>query len=115
MSVYSRDIITNNLQLIKNVYLNSGVDNIELDNQGNLWIASHPQMLAFSRHMSNEDKLSPSQVIKISINDSNDVSEEVYLNDGNLLSGSSGAAIYKNHLLIGSVFEEHFLHCRIKN
>ena len=38
--------------------------------------------------------------------------EEVYLNDGGELSGSSVAATWENNLLIGPVLEDHFLHCR---
>ena len=86
------------------------MDNIELDKEGNLWIGSHPQLLTFTRHAKNSDIFSPSQVFKISLGDNNQV-DEIYLNDGGKLSGSSVAAIWGNNLLIGPVLEDHFLHC----
>ena len=91
------------------------IDNIELDDAGNLWIGSHPKALAFARHQKKQKKLSPSQVIKITLNDDEDIVEEIFLNDGESLSGSSVATIYGNQLLIGPVFDERFLHCQMNN
>ena len=76
---------------------------------GNLWIGSHPKMFDFIKHAKNKDHYSPSQVIMISSKD-NEI-KEVFLSDGSDLSGSSVAALYNNNLLIGAVFEDHFLHC----
>ncbi len=92
--------------------MDSGIDNIELDAEGNLWIGSHPKLWTFTRHAKDAEKLSPSQVFKISKmkNDGYTV-EEVYLESGDNLSGSSVAAVYGKTLLIGSVFEDHFLKC----
>ena len=41
--------------------------------------------------------------------------KEIYLNNGQLMSGSSVAAVFKDTLLIGSVFDEHFLLCNLQN
>ena len=38
--------------------------------------------------------------------------EEVYPNLGEELSGSTVAAVYGRTILIGSVFEAHFLDCK---
>jgi arylesterase/paraoxonase len=110
ISEYAIDKSSNALTFIKSTYLNSGVDNIELDKKGNLWIGSHPQLLTFTRHAKNSDIFSPSQVFKVSLGDNNQV-DEVYLNGGGKLSGSSVAATWENNLLIGPVLEDHFLHC----
>jgi hypothetical protein len=37
--------------------------------------------------------------------------EEVYLDDGSTISGSSVAAVRGNRLLIGEIFDEGFLDC----
>ena len=111
ISEYAIDKNSNALTFIQSTDFNSGVDNIELDKEGNLWIGSHPQLLTFTRHAKNSDIFSPSQVFKVSLGDENQV-EEVYLNDGGELSGSSVAATWENNLLIGPVLEDHFLHCR---
>ena len=107
--IYERDELNNNLNLLDIIDVNSGVDNIELDQQGNLWIGSHPKLFDFLRHAKDKKNLSPSQVLVIS-EGSYDVSE-VFLSNGKDMSGSTVAAIYNKNLLIGSVFEDHFLHC----
>jgi len=110
ISEYAIDENSNALTFITSTYLNSGVDNIELDREGNLWIGSHPQLLTFTRHAKNSDIFSPSQAFKVSLSDNNRV-DEIYLNDGGKLSGSSVAAVWEDNLLIGPVLEDHFLHC----
>ena len=109
--VYNRNILSNDIELVEIIKVNSGVDNIELDQNGNLWIGSHPKLFDFSRHAKDKNHLSPSQVIVIS--DHSYKITEVFLSDGSDMSGSSVAAIYDKNLLIGSVFEDHFLHCII--
>ena len=87
----------------------TGLDNIEVDPTGNLWVGCHPKMLAFAAHAKNGAKRSPSQVLMIQPNDgdfSKSTITEVYLNDGNPLSGSSAATIDGNVLLIGTVFDD---------
>ena len=112
LSIFSRDKNTNDLDWIESIDFNSGVDNIEIDSDGNLWIGSHPKMYTFSRHMNDSTVLSPSQVYKVSLDQSNSYTiEEIYLNLGGELSGSTVAAFYDSTLLIGSVFESYFLDC----
>ena len=107
--IYNRDKISNKLHLLKSIDVDSGVDNIEVDNKGNLWIGSHPKLFDFVKHAKDPSNLSSSQVIKISMDDYS--VNEIYLNDGKELSGSSVAAFHQSNLLIGAVFENKFLHC----
>jgi len=110
--IYDRSLVTGELTLNQTINTKTGVDNIELDATGSLWIGCHPQMLKFVAHASNPNKFSPSQVIKLSpIKNGGYEQEEIFLNDGSTYSGSSVAAIYKNILLIGSVFENSILYC----
>jgi len=112
LSIFSRDINTNSLDFIEAIDFNSGIDNIEIDSDGNLWIGSHPKVITFSRHMKDSTILSPSQVYKLSFEkENNHKIEEVYLNLGEELSGSTVAAVYDSTILIGSVFERYFLDC----
>jgi len=114
--IYTRDLISGALNLQAEVKVNTGVDNIELDNRGALWIGCHPQLLKFVAHANDPTKFSPSQVIKIMEGNSGKYEvEEVFLNDGTSYSGSSVAAIYNHTLLIGSVFEPSILLCTLKN
>lgn len=108
--VYDRDPETGNLEVAQEVNVNTGVDNIEVDEAGALWVGCHPQMLKFVAHASDAAEVSPSQVIKLTPSGSGEFTvEEVYLNDGTLYSGSSVGAVYKNRLIIGSVFEKSIL------
>lgn len=103
------------LQLIAELDLESGADNIDVDAQGRIRIASHPKLLTFVKHAANQENLSPSQVLEVSKNDKGGYSfSEIYLNRGDELSGSSVAAGYKDRILIGAVFENHFLDCKLK-
>ena len=110
ISEYAINNKSKELTFIKSTDFNSGVDNIELDKEGSLWIGSHPKLLTFTRHAKNSEILSPSQVFKVS-SGVETIIEEVYLNTGAELSGSSVSAIWEKHLLIGPVIEDHFLHC----
>ena len=65
LSLFRRNADTNEITFTRSIDFNSGVDNIELDAGGNLWIGSHPQMLAFTRHAKDESILSPSQVFRV--------------------------------------------------
>ncbi|EAY29711.1 serum paraoxonase/arylesterase 2 [Microscilla marina] len=103
------------LELVETIKVHTGVDNIELDEKGHLWLGCHPKLFAFVAHQKDSQKKSPSQVIEI-IYQQEGIYEvkEVYLNNGNSLSGSSAAVAYKDHLLIGGVFDKKVLWCKMK-
>ena len=98
------------------------VDNINVDAvTGDLWVAAIPIILEFTAHSQNLSHLSPSQVFTVQLGEPSPSGEafpdykvrEVYMNDGQELSGSSSAIIYKNRLLMGSVFS-NMLYCEMK-
>jgi arylesterase/paraoxonase len=95
---------------IGKIKCNTGVDNLEWDEEGNLWVGAHSKMLAFLSHAKNEINRSPSEVLKISFpkNQAAKV-EQIYLNDGNPLSGSSVAAPYNGKIYVGGVFDDGVL------
>jgi arylesterase / paraoxonase len=114
--IYTRDLSNGALSLQEEINVKTGVDNIELDDQGTLWIGCHPQLLKFVAHAADPSKFSPSQVIKLTQDHTGKYQvEEVLLNDGTSYSGSSVAAIYNNTLLVGSVFEKSLLICTVRN
>ena len=105
------------LSLISKTNLNSGVDNIDVDNEGNIWIASHPKMLSFAGHATDRNKISPSQVLKLTPKPERGEYEvrEVFLDDGSKLSGSSVAVVHKNQMYVGVVFQEKILKGKLGN
>jgi arylesterase/paraoxonase len=115
--VYQKDPENHALHLVDEHSTGTGVDNIELDQYGNLIVGAHPKMLKFLNHAKHPENRSPSQILKVVYLPKTDykfLQEELYLNDGNPLSGSSVGAYFEkkdgtNDLFIGSVFESKIL------
>ncbi len=108
--VMDRDIESGQLSERFNQDLDTGADNISIDIDGNLWIGSHPQLLAFVGHAKNTGRYAPSQVLMLTHNGASkfDV-KEIYLNDGKQISASSVAVRYKDDVYVGVVFESKLL------
>lgn len=109
--IYDR-LQDNSLKLRSELKTATGVDNIEFDENGDLLIGCHPQLLKFVAHGSNPANFSPAQVIRV--NPETLQVEEVFLNDGSEYSGSTVAARYGKKILVGSVFEPSLLILKLK-
>ena len=104
------------LTFIENIYCNTGVDNIEFDSENNLWIGAHPSLLHFNFYANGNKEISPSEIIKINYIEKGNYSiEQVYIEEGNIMSGSTVAAPFGNIILTGNVMDEHFLILEIGN
>jgi arylesterase / paraoxonase len=102
------------LTLERTIEVNTGADNLEVDEHGNLWIGAHPRAFTFVLYALELRERSPSQVIFIPYNAGEyGPPQEVFRDDGRLLSASSVAAVYQDRLLIGSVFAG-FLECDLR-
>lgn len=98
------------LNFIEDIDCDTGVDNIEFDSEGNLWIGAHPNLLAFSSYAGGNKEISPSEIIKIEYRGTNDYTiEKVYINDGSEMSASTVAVPYKDVIVIGNVMDSNFL------
>ncbi len=84
-------------------------DNIDVAENGELWVAGHPNTLKLIQHFINESP-APSKVVRITLN-GDPVVEDVYADDGRLMSASSVGANYDNLLLIGSITQRQILVC----
>lgn len=112
--LYRRESSSGELTFQKKIELDTGVDNIEIDASGELWIGAHPKLLTFVAHAADASRLSPSQILHLSPKPSGGFTiEEVYLNKGDELSAASVAAVLGKRMLMGSVFEPKFLDCRM--
>ena len=115
IEVYERELQSGALTRLTFIDCGFGVDNIEVDRHGNLWVAGHPKLLTFVKHGKDASKVAPSQVIKITaIGEVDFQITNIFVDDGRWISGSSVAAVYQNKLLIGSVFEPHILLCEFQ-
>jgi arylesterase/paraoxonase len=108
--VYDRDPQTERLTRRGQIDLRSGPDNIDVDADGNLWIAAHPKLLRVLAHQKNASELSPSQVLRVSPDGK---VEEIYMNGGEQVSAASVAAVSGKRMLIGEIFDDGFLDCTI--
>jgi arylesterase/paraoxonase len=109
VKVYS--ILENgSLEFIEDIDCGTGVDNIEFDTEGNLWIGSHPNLLKFASYAKGKEEHSPSEIIKIDYRGKNDYSvKTIYLEDGKTMSASTVAAPFGDYLLSGNVMDDTFL------
>ena len=114
LMIFDRNLKSGELTLAETIGFDTGLDNIEMDAAGALWIGAHPQLLKFVAHSKDAAKLSPSQILRVTLHPGDEPRiEEVYLNAGQEISGSSVGAAYADRLLIGSVFESKLLDCRL--
>mgnify|MGYP005841241235 CR=1 FL=1 len=114
LRIYARDAVTGTLTLRDQVFLGTGVDNIDVAADGSLWIGAHPQLATFVEHAGDPANLSPSQVVVVEpAADGGGQAWTVYLDGGAELSGSSVGATYRDRLVIGAVFDPAVLVCRL--
>lgn len=115
LHVFDRNPATNDLSLKESIDLHTGVDNIEIDTAGRLYIAAHPKLLTFVKHSKDAEDLSPSQVLRLEARPNGSYRvDEIYLDSGAGISGSSVAAISGDRMLIGAVFDPKFLDCQLQ-
>jgi arylesterase/paraoxonase len=113
VQMYDRAPETGALQLRGAVEVGSGLDNIEVDEDGNLWIGAHPNLLALTAMRDDPQALSPSQALRISFADGEAEVDEIYADRGEQISGVSVAARSGNRLLLGQIFGNGILDCTI--
>ncbi|GAA6155196.1 arylesterase [Pyruvatibacter sp. HU-CL02332] len=112
LHIFDRDPSTGGLTLSDQVFLGTGVDNIDVAEDGALWIGAHPQLATFGEHAADPANLSPSQIVVVrQFEGGGGEASTAYLDDGSEISASSVGATYKNLLVIGAVFDPAVLVC----
>ena len=114
--IYDRDPATHVLKRRDVAFVGTGVDNLDVEDDGRLWIATHPKLLSFIQHASNPKKAAPSQVIILepAANGQGGKIDQVYLKDGT--DGFSGATIAMRDgdtMVLGSAFEPGIRVCKL--
>jgi arylesterase/paraoxonase len=98
------------LSFIENIPCDTGVDNIELDEEGHLWVGSHPNLLRFAAYAKGKKETAPSEIIKIAYRGTDDYSvEKIYVGNGERMSASTVAAPFGDVIFTGSVLDSIFL------
>lgn len=109
IKVYSKNE-DNSLTFVEDIPCSTGVDNIEFDPEGNLWVGCHPNLLRFTAYAMGKKETSPSEILKVTYRKNGDYSvESIYSNDGSQVSATSVAAPFGNLLLVGNVKDDKML------
>ncbi|PQJ77507.1 SMP-30/gluconolactonase/LRE family protein [Polaribacter glomeratus] len=100
----------NTLTFIEDIDCKTGVDNIEIDKNNDLWIGAHPNLLQFASYAKGNKKIAPSEIIKIKYTKKGDYKiNQVFMDNGAKMSGSTVAAPFSNIILAGNVMDNYFL------
>jgi len=109
VKVYARNN-DGTLNFIEDIPCGTGVDNIELDPNGKLWIGGHPNLLRFASYAKGKKETSPSEIVTIDYRGLNDYTvEQIYMDDGSTMSSSSVAAPFGELIIAGNVKDDAFL------
>jgi arylesterase/paraoxonase len=112
--VYKRDTETGDLERLKTHTLNHAPDNIDVDEQGVLWIAGHPNAFTYLSYTKDpENKVAPSHVLTLDVNTGERT--DIYYNNSDQISGSTTGISYKNRLFMGAAHENFILMCDLKS
>lgn len=109
IGVYARDAKTGALAPVKYVKVNFGPDNIEISQDGGLWIAGHDKVFAFLKHARDPKAVSPSRVIRL--NAQTGVYSNLFVDNAGALNASSVGAVWDKTLIVGAVFDGHVMVC----
>jgi arylesterase/paraoxonase len=113
IQVYSRDIASGELERTNSIQLGgTSADNLFVDEDDNIWLAALPGSFDFLMYRYQMIEYSPSQVLKFIPDEKGEfISSEPYLNSGEQLAASTSVGPYKNRMLLGGVYSDHFLDC----
>ena len=110
--VASRDVSDGSITTLQNISLGTSPDNIDVAEDGSLWVGAHSKILALVLHFITGSK-SPTQILRIDLSESEPQITEIYLNDGEEISAGSCGATYGSTLLIGSITAKKLLVCEM--
>ncbi len=108
--VASRNLSDGSITTLKNIDLGTAPDNIDVAEDGSLWVGAHSNIAALVMHFIIGSN-APSQVLRIDLSGAEPQIEEIYLNNGEQISTSSGGTTYGKKLLIGSITARKLLVC----
>jgi arylesterase/paraoxonase len=99
-------------EYLQTIDVGSGVDNIDIEPDGTIWIANHSNTLALVQHFADENLSAPLQVQKIEVNNGLfGPITTVLENNGDQFSANSVAAKFNDLLAIGSITEPAIMLC----
>ncbi|XP_033738638.1 serum paraoxonase/arylesterase 1-like [Pecten maximus] len=101
----SYSIVGMELEPVEDLYLDTHVDNIEVEpTSGNLWVGCHPSLHRLASASGDVGSLSPSQILMVRTTDGKfKETVDVYSNSGSELKASTVASVYKGKMIAGTL------------
>jgi arylesterase/paraoxonase len=109
IDVFERDPQTNALDKVDTFRAPFGLDNIELDAAGDLWVAGNTEVFSFLAHQSDPAARAPSQAVKFDAGTGDWT--PVFYTDGEAIDSASVITPLADRYLVGAVFDGHVLSC----
>ena len=99
----------NNLKPVRSIDFPTAVDNLDVDEDGNIWFAGQPRMFQFFDAIEDPDAVVTSVGVKVDpVAGTHDT---VFASTKGEINASSVAAVAGDKLVIGAVFDSHILIC----
>ena len=110
LRVYRRDVGNGRLVFEKAIELDSAPGNLNVGDDGVVWIAAYPKLLSLAAHLRDPARQSPTQVLRFDPKDQRIA--EIYSDDGAAISAGSSAAPWRDEFLIGAMLDKKVLLCK---
>lgn len=115
LEIFDRDIDTAALKKTGSVFFGTGLDNIDIDAEDVLWIASHPKLIDLARYLSGGIDIAPSQIIRaVPVTGGGREARTVMLDLGTTVPAASVAVRYGDRFLVGTVAGPNVTVCDFK-
>jgi arylesterase / paraoxonase len=97
------------LDFLRDIPTGTGVDNLEWDADSLLWSGAHPNLMHFTQYAKLKKDISPSEVVVLDVREGKPAVRSVYVNSGEIVSGSSAAVRYCDYLFVGNVMDKELV------
>jgi arylesterase/paraoxonase len=112
LRVYQRDLATGAIDLLESVPLEGAPDNLNVTEDGSVWIALHAKTLALVRHFGDASKLAPTSIVRYDPTaPEGSRLTTIYVSTGEEISAGSVAASLGNRFLLGSITDHKVVLC----
>lgn len=100
------------LTLERTVALEAAPGSLDVDADGNVWIAAHPRLLRLLAHRRVPEERAPTMVLRFDPRRPDAGAVRVFADDGSRISAGTVAARWRDEFLIGALFDKKVLVCK---
>lgn len=113
LRIYSRDLASGDIELLETVPLPGAPDNLNVAEDGSVWIALHPKMLAVLRSLGDATKRAPTSIVRYdpAAPDGSRLTT-IYVNAGDEISAGSVAASIGQRFVVSAITDPKVLLCQ---